>query len=74
MDPLEARSLFPIFEQRIHMNHAGVSPMSERVRAAVTASHSRGRVMQRIRAAARAFSHPRAAQSAHDNEPPPGYW
>jgi cysteine desulfurase / selenocysteine lyase len=35
MEPLEARALFPICEQHIHMNHAGVAPMSERVRAAV---------------------------------------
>ena len=35
MDPLEARALFPITERRIHMNHAGVSPMSSRGRAAV---------------------------------------
>jgi selenocysteine lyase/cysteine desulfurase len=35
MDLLEARSLFPITERHIHLNHAGVSPMSSRVRAAV---------------------------------------
>jgi selenocysteine lyase/cysteine desulfurase len=35
MDPLEARALFPITSGHIHMNHAGVSPMSTRVRAAV---------------------------------------
>jgi cysteine desulfurase / selenocysteine lyase len=35
MDPLEARALFPIFDNKIHMNHAGVAPMSVRVRAAV---------------------------------------
>ena len=35
MDPLEARALFPICDSHIHMNHAGVSPMSIRVRAAV---------------------------------------
>ncbi|HVD00724.1 MAG TPA: aminotransferase class V-fold PLP-dependent enzyme [Candidatus Dormibacteraeota bacterium] len=35
MDPLDARALFPICEQHIHLNHAGVAPMSERVRAAV---------------------------------------
>lgn len=35
MDPLEARSLFPLAEKYIHMNHAGDAPMSERVRAAV---------------------------------------
>ena len=28
MDPLEARHLFPLAEHYIHMNHAGVSPMS----------------------------------------------
>ncbi|MEP7104490.1 MAG: aminotransferase class V-fold PLP-dependent enzyme [Chloroflexota bacterium] len=37
MDPLEARDLFPITAQYIFMNHAGVSPMSERGRAAVEA-------------------------------------
>src|SRR6202140_1242596 len=35
MDPLEARHLFPLAERFIHMNHAGVSPMSQRVGAAV---------------------------------------
>jgi selenocysteine lyase/cysteine desulfurase len=35
MDPLEARALFPIARSHIHMGHAGVSPMSSRVRAAV---------------------------------------
>ena len=35
MDPTEARHLFPLAERYIHMNHAGVSPMSQRVRAAV---------------------------------------
>jgi selenocysteine lyase/cysteine desulfurase len=35
LDPLEARDLFPIVRQRIYMNHAGVAPMSERVRAAI---------------------------------------
>jgi cysteine desulfurase / selenocysteine lyase len=35
MDPLEARALFPICDQHIHFNHAGVAPMSVRVRAAV---------------------------------------
>jgi selenocysteine lyase/cysteine desulfurase len=35
MDPLEARSLIPLTEQYIHMNHAGVSPLSERSRAAI---------------------------------------
>jgi|ERR1700682_2407925 len=35
MDPLEARNLFPLVERYIHMNHAGVSPMSERARAAI---------------------------------------
>src|ERR1700720_3348147 len=35
MDPLEARALFPICDEHIHMNHAGVAPMSMRVRAAV---------------------------------------
>ena len=37
MDPLEARDLYPITRQYIFMNHAGVSPMSERARAAVEA-------------------------------------
>ena len=35
MDPLEARALFPICDEHIHFNHAGVAPMSVRVRAAV---------------------------------------
>ena len=35
MDPTEARHLFPLAERYIHMNHAGVSPMSQRVRAAI---------------------------------------
>lgn len=35
MDPREARNLIPITEHYIHMNHAGVSPMSERGRAAI---------------------------------------
>jgi cysteine desulfurase / selenocysteine lyase len=35
MDPLDARALFPICEEHIHFNHAGVAPMSVRVRAAV---------------------------------------
>ncbi len=35
MDPRQARDLFPITRQYIHMNHAGDSPISERVRAAV---------------------------------------
>jgi cysteine desulfurase / selenocysteine lyase len=35
MDPIEARHLFPLVERYIHMNHAGVSPMSQRVRAAI---------------------------------------
>lgn len=35
MDPREARSLFPLTGHYIHMNHAGVSPMSERGRAAI---------------------------------------
>src|SRR2546426_11893657 len=35
MDPLEARSLIPLSEHYIHMNHAGVSPLSERSRAAI---------------------------------------
>src|SRR5438067_3707484 len=37
MEPLEARDLYPITRQYIFMNHAGVSPMSERARAAVEA-------------------------------------
>jgi cysteine desulfurase / selenocysteine lyase len=35
MDPLEARHLFPLVEHYIPMNHAGVSPMSQRVGAAI---------------------------------------
>jgi cysteine desulfurase/selenocysteine lyase len=35
MDPLEARHLFPLAERYIHMNHAGVSPMSLRAAAAI---------------------------------------
>lgn len=35
MDPVEARDLFPLVEHYIHMNHAGVSPMSRRAAAAV---------------------------------------
>jgi selenocysteine lyase/cysteine desulfurase len=35
MDPLEARSLIPLATHYIHMNHAGVSPMTERSRAAI---------------------------------------
>ena len=35
MDPAEARHLFPLATRYIHMNHAGVSPMSERARAAI---------------------------------------
>src|SRR6202521_1547093 len=35
MDPLEVRSLIPLTAHYIHMNHAGVSPMSERSRAAI---------------------------------------
>jgi cysteine desulfurase/selenocysteine lyase len=35
MDPLEARNLFPLLDHYIHMNHAGVSPMSQRARAAI---------------------------------------
>jgi hypothetical protein len=35
MDPTEARHLFPIVERYIHMNHAGVSPMSQRVKATI---------------------------------------
>jgi len=35
MDLLEARALFPICDEHIHFNHAGVAPMSVRVRAAV---------------------------------------
>jgi cysteine desulfurase / selenocysteine lyase len=35
MEPIEARHLFPIVERYIHMNHAGVSPMSQRVQAAI---------------------------------------
>jgi cysteine desulfurase/selenocysteine lyase len=35
MDPIEARNLIPLTDNYIHMNHAGVSPMSQRVAAAV---------------------------------------
>ena len=35
MEPLEARHLFPLTERYIHMNHAGVSPMSLRAGAAI---------------------------------------
>src|ERR1700719_1764324 len=35
MDPIEARHLFPLAARYIHMNHAGVSPMSQRAGAAV---------------------------------------
>ena len=35
MDPLEARNLFPLAQHYIHKNHAGVSPMSQRARAAL---------------------------------------
>jgi selenocysteine lyase/cysteine desulfurase len=35
MDPLEARSLIPLAARYIHMNHAGVAPMTERSRAAI---------------------------------------
>lgn len=35
MDPTAARCLFPLTTQFIFMNHAGVSPLSERARAAV---------------------------------------
>jgi cysteine desulfurase/selenocysteine lyase len=35
MDPLEARHLFPLADRYIHMNHAGVSPMSLRAGAAI---------------------------------------
>ena len=35
LDPLDARALFPICDEHIHMNHAGVAPMSIRVRAAI---------------------------------------
>jgi cysteine desulfurase / selenocysteine lyase len=35
MDPIEARHLFPLVEHYIHMNHAGVSPMSRRAGAAI---------------------------------------
>lgn len=41
MDPVEARDLYPITRQYIFMNHAGVSPMSERARAAVEAMAGR---------------------------------
>jgi selenocysteine lyase/cysteine desulfurase len=35
MDPTAARCLFPLTKQFIFMNHAGVSPMSERAKAAL---------------------------------------
>src|SRR5450759_3252126 len=35
MDPIEARHLFPLVEHYIHMNHAGVSPLSQRAGAAI---------------------------------------
>ena len=35
MDPAEARNLFPVVDRYIHMNHAGISPMSQRARAAI---------------------------------------
>jgi selenocysteine lyase/cysteine desulfurase len=35
MDPTAARCLFPLTKQFIFMNHAGVSPMSERAKAAI---------------------------------------
>ncbi len=35
MDPVEARQLFPLANAYIHMNHAGVSPMSQQAGAAV---------------------------------------
>lgn len=38
MDPIEARHLFPLNGHWIFMNHAGVSPMSLRTRAAVEAA------------------------------------
>jgi selenocysteine lyase/cysteine desulfurase len=35
MDPLEVRNLIPLTDHYIHMNHASVSPMSHRGRAAI---------------------------------------
>jgi cysteine desulfurase/selenocysteine lyase len=35
MDPIEARSLIPLTAHYIHMNHAGVGPMTDRSRAAI---------------------------------------
>src|SRR5437867_13000161 len=35
MDPIAARDLFPLTRRFIFMNHAGVSPMSDRSRAAL---------------------------------------
>lgn len=35
MDPIEARSLIPLTGHYIHMNHAGVSPMTQRSAAAI---------------------------------------
>src|SRR6266436_5574248 len=37
MDPAAARCLFPLTRHFIFMNHAGVSPLSDRARAAVEA-------------------------------------
>jgi cysteine desulfurase / selenocysteine lyase len=36
MNPRQARDLFPIVRKRIFMNHAGIAPMSDRVRAALS--------------------------------------
>jgi cysteine desulfurase/selenocysteine lyase len=36
MDPIKARNLFPLTQKCIFMDHAGVSPMSDRVRAALS--------------------------------------
>jgi cysteine desulfurase/selenocysteine lyase len=36
MNPIQARNLFPIVRKRIFMNHAGIAPMSDRVRAALS--------------------------------------
>ncbi|TME07961.1 MAG: hypothetical protein E6I69_06745, partial [Chloroflexi bacterium] len=35
LEPREARNLIPLAGHYIHMNHAGVSPMSDRGRAAI---------------------------------------
>jgi cysteine desulfurase / selenocysteine lyase len=62
MDPIAARDLFPLTRRYIFMNHAGVSPMSERGRAALASlieeqatkphlSGATGEMADRLRAA-----------------------